>query len=291
MVHDLHVHEILATIVKDSSDSQILHSALGFLRNLALPAENKAPLGASQIMETVSRFWSMGSIPQVQYGAISLIRQLLNGSLANVRRLLTSLSSDPDSPAHEKTHLSLVLLLFEKTDQAPIKLEIARAMAAIWRCLSTSNQSVDPEIVSLTTRRLLTMHTGVSRPLGMMVTQSQWPIIRSEGWFALALMARSQEGSTAVNDMLQQVEVFGALVETLTGRSIAAVTETSRIPAEGSTSLSTPESPVAAIRTEQEKEMRLRDRENVMVLINELLKNSVRPGFLDSAIRLNISLF
>lgn len=291
MVHDLGLHETLAATVKGSPDIQVLHAALGFLRNLALPLNNKFLIGEAQIIELVSRFWSMNFNPQLQHSAVSLVRQLLNSSLVNVQRLLTSLSSDPDSPAHEKTYLSLLLSLFEKTDQVPTRVEIARAMAAIWRCLNIPDPSIAPNMFNDLLHRLFSMHANIARPLAMMVTQARWPVVRSEGWFALALMARSREGSAAVNTILQEVEVFGALVETLTGRPIAVGTEEIGTVAEADLGTLPVEPSETETSSGQGTEIRARNRENAMVLINELLKNSVRIGFLDLHTRLNLPLF
>lgn len=307
MVHDLGIHETLASIVHDSSDIQVLHAALGFLRNLALPLENKTLLGQAQIIETISRFWSIDFNPQLQYSAVSLIRQLLNSSFVNLQRLLISLSPDPESPAHDKTYLSILLSLFEKTDQVPTQVEIARTIAAIWRCLSISNHSIDPIFLGDLVRGLYSKHANIAKPLAMMVTQSQWPIIRSEGWFALALMARSQEGTAAVNVILQQVEVFAALVETVTGHSICSAT--TAVPEPISTKASansvrtpSPDSePSGAVAAAAETKRRpsnpssastiaARNRENALILINELLRNSVRIGFLDVSSRCYLSL-
>lgn len=135
------------------------------------------------------------------------------------------------------------------------------------------------------------MHANVATPLATMVTQSRWPVVRSEGWFAFALMARSPEGSAAINDVLHQVEVFGALVETVTGQSIALSTGSASTAIEEHDDFLTPESARTGRGTEQEREMQRRNRENAMVLINELLKNSVRLGFLHFNLRLGESLF
>lgn len=321
MVHDLRIHESLASIVQDGSDIRVLHAALGFLRNLALPLGNKALLGQADIIEIISRFWSMEFTPQLQYSAVSLIRQLLNSSFVNVQRLLLSLSADPDSPAHDKTYLSILLSLFEKTDQGPTRVEIARTIAAIWRCVSSSNPSIDPIVLGDLVHRLYSKHANIAGPLAMMVTQSQWPIIRSEGWFALALMARSKEGSAAVNAILQQVEVFGALVETVTGHSISspptagatagtepilsteASTNAVRTPSPDSQSSNAVAVAVAApAETEKTSSssstlsstgttIAARNRENALILINELLRHSVRIGFLDVNSQCYLSLF
>lgn len=309
MVHDLRIHETLVSIVQDSSDIQVLHAALGFLRNLALPLENKMLIGQAQIIETISRFWSMDFNPQLQYSAVSLVRQVLNSSFVNVQRLLISLSADPDSPAHDKTYLSILLSLFEKTDQVPTRVEIGRTIAAIWRCLSVSNSSIDPILLGDLVHRLSSKHANIARPLAMMVTQSQWPIIRSEGWFALALMARSHEGSAAVNVILQQVEVFGVLVETVTGHPICSAptargtepisTETSTNAIRTPSPNSEPSSAVAAAaettsessNSSSASTIAARNRENALILINELLRNSVRIGFLDVNSRCYMPLF
>lgn len=279
MVQDLHLHEILATLLKESSDLQVLHSVLGFLRNLALPAENKDPMGAAGMIEAISRIWSMDFNVQLQYAAVGLTRQLLNGSIANVQRLLDPLSLDPDSPAHEKTYLSLLLSLFEATDQIPTKLEIARIIAAIWRCLNTTDQSVENDHVASIIQKLFSKHSNVLAPLAMMVSQSRWPVLRSEGWFALALIARSREGTAAINRVLGRVEFLGALVESITGKSMAVEADNRAVASEPGSG-SEPTEP--GMRPNQRDEMRMRDRENAMVLVSELLKNSVRLAYLNS---------
>jgi hypothetical protein len=278
MVHDLQLHRTLATILGESADMQVLHSVLGFLRNLALPVENKTPLGAAGIIEAIPRIWSMDSLSHLQHLAVGLIRQLLIGSLANVQRLLSPLSLDPDSPAHEKSYLSLLLSLFESTDQMPIKLEIARITAAIWRCLNNVEQSEDFNPII---RRLVLNHATVVAPLAMMVSQSRWPVVRSEGWFALALMARSKEGAAAINSILGRVEILGSLVETITGQSMAV--EVERGNAVPGPDVQEPGSDPTGrgVMSDQKEEMKTRDRENAMVLVHELLKNNVRLAFLD----------
>ncbi|KAL8980636.1 MAG: hypothetical protein Q9177_005821 [Variospora cf. flavescens] len=282
MVRGLRLHERLLQIMRDQTNMQVVYAALGFLRNLALPAENKAMIGTLQSMETISSFWSLNLNTQVQHASVSLLRQLLNGCIGNVRWLLESLSPDPDSPAHEKTHLSLLLLLFGRTDDVSTKVEIGRTVATICRCIATSSQGLPRDSISAILHRLYGMHADIARPLAMMITQSRFPIIRSEGWFALALMARSTEGSAAVSEVLQQMEVFGVLVTTITGQSINGhgsppSRSTQQRPNTGNTSSGGSGSDT---RSEQEREMQAKDRENALVLVNELLKNTVRLDFL-----------
>ena len=260
MVQHEEFHKPLIAKLRQSTDTQVLHSTMGFLRNLALPSENKDELGEAKIIPAMSRLWD-GTIPQLRFGAVSLARQVINGSLANIKRLLAPLSSDPESPAYERTYLSLLLSLFEKSDDVPTNIEVARIVAAICRGLNSPDAASDPESQEEILHCFYTFHPNAARPLSMMVSQSRWPVIRSEGWFALALMARSREGSAAVSDVLQQVEVFGPLVETITGRIIPE--------AEEDDYHEEPES-------EQQKVMQAKDRDNARVLVSELLKNRVR---------------
>ncbi|KAL8715111.1 MAG: hypothetical protein Q9220_001068 [cf. Caloplaca sp. 1 TL-2023] len=278
MVHRLRVHEATLRLLQDQSNVQVSYAALGFLRNLALPADNKPVIGTQQSVDVISRFWAMDLNPQVQHASVGLLRQLLNGCISNVRWLLESLSSDTDSPAYEKTYLSLLLLLFGRTDDTATKFEIGRTVATICRCISTFSQGLPPESTSAILHRLYGVHADIATPLAVMISQGRFPVIRSEGWFALALMARSREGSAAVAEIFSQLELFGMLVSTITGQPTnggPARPITADRPNTGSTSSSSNSN-----RSEQEREMQIKDRENALVLVNELLRHRVRLDFI-----------
>ncbi|CAL8581300.1 hypothetical protein XPA_006999 [Xanthoria parietina] len=267
MVSRLSLHDRLVEILEYQTHPQVSYAALGFLRNLALPAENKSTIGTQRTVEIIARFWSEEVTPQIQHASVALLRQLLNSCIGNVRWLLESLSPDPDSPAHEKTYLSLLLLLFGRTDDAATKFETGRTVATISRCISSSSQGLPPEATNAIWHRLYGLHPDIATPLAMMISQSRFPVLRSEGWFALALMARSGEGSAAVSEVFQQLEPFGVLVSTITGQS-----PTSERPAPGNTTGS--DSNGSDRSPEQVQQMKDKDRENALVLVNELLRHT-----------------
>ena len=282
MVSRLNLHRDLILILRASSDMQVVHSALGHLRNLALPQENKNILGDAGTIEALARFWTSESLPQISHLAAGVVRQLVNGSLANVRRLLASLSSDPESPAHSRTYLSLLLSVFEKSDEVTVKLEIARVVAAILRCIH-SDHNLQPPARNDILHRLYSLHDNIGTPLGKMVSQSQYPIIRSEGWFAMALIARSQEGSAAIHGAISDVGIFSALEATVRGEPSLSSGQRSST---AGTPLGDVVSPLSAGTSpgpsaQESQEMRVRDRQNAMVLVNELLHNGVGLQFLD----------
>ncbi|MCJ1401476.1 hypothetical protein MMC11_004690 [Xylographa trunciseda] len=276
MISRFKVHESLLNILKFSSDTQVLHSVLGFLRNLGLLQVNKRVLGEAGTIDIVSRFLSTDAVTQLSHAAVSLIRQIINGSVYNITSLLSSLSLDEESPAHSKTYLSLLLSLFDKSDDIAVKVEVSRVATAVLRCLHSSQALSDPGLQNHLLHRLFSLHPNLCQPLSMMVTQSRWPIIRSEGWFAMALASRTTEGSVAIDTALQQVEVFGALEATIHGDSTLLAALSGSPTAVTSNAAGSPESIESRPSADRKAEMRTKDRENAMVLVNELLKNRER---------------
>jgi hypothetical protein len=297
-VHTSRVHLPLISILKETNDSQLLHAALGFLKNLALPAKNKEVLGNTDIFQVLPRLWALDTLQQIQFSSVSLARQLTIGNFQNVRRLYTKLSPDEDSPAHRRTNLSLLIGLFERTDVEPIKMEIARLITSACRVFnSIAPQEFTPEDMERMRKKFFAFHPDVGRPLSFMVSQTKWPVVRSEGWFVFALMARYPEGAQCISDLLHDVAVFQPLVELLTGKSIADYkpassnsalspslsTDSTLPPISSSTSPTTetsiaslglkPHSPGNVEPNAQAAQMARIDRENALVLVSEMLKN------------------
>ncbi|KAI9804849.1 MAG: hypothetical protein M1825_001218 [Sarcosagium campestre] len=273
MVHEFKVHHALIASLGESADPQVLHAVAGFLKNLSLMTGNKDAIGEAGVVGVMSRLWSMDTLPQLQYSGAALARQVVSGSYANVKRLLTPLSSDPDSPAHSRTYLSLLIRLCGTTDQIPTKTEVARLITAICRALSPATPPVSQQETEELQYRLYQLHPDVTRPLSSLILQDKWPVIRSEGWFALALMARSREGAGAVGDLMDSIEVFKAL-----GKTVMAVKASLDGGDDGDhdqdndgavAGTGTPSEPTA----DRADEMRRIDRENAMVLISKLLEN------------------
>jgi hypothetical protein len=271
-VHTCQIHKPLIAILTEANDSQILYAALGFLKNLALPIRNKQMLGDADLITILPRLWNMTALPQIQYSSISLARQLLNHTFENVRRICRHLSEDKDSPAYERTRLSILIALFQKTDAEPIKMEIARLLTAICRVFTSPSQNITG--VERRRKQFFDYHPDVGRPLSFMVSQKKWPVVRSEGWFVMALMARTPEGAIVISDILHDVQVFQPLVELLTGKSFVKDESTSPAdtPMDEGNQLEGI-SPEASITSSKEQEMQRIDRENALVLVSEVLRH------------------
>ncbi|RMJ26890.1 GTP binding protein [Aspergillus sp. HF37] len=257
MVRDLDIHTELISILKGDAKAAVLHSALGFLKNLAIASDNRLRLGDAGIIAAASRLWEYETVPQVQFSAVSILRQVIISCIENISRLLEPLP-DSDPP---QTYLSLLLSLFEKSDSTPIKIEIGRIVASMCRTMGPGAREQDSEANALL-ERLFSLHATIANPVGAMITQTQWPVVRSEGWFALALMASSSLGCRSVVDCLQDSEVFQLLEGTLG--------------AEDST----------------EAGAMSKDRDNMAVLVPELLENengTLSPSWRDRLVELRNS--
>jgi len=289
-VHTSRVHIPLISVLSEATDSQLLHAVIGFLKNLALPLKNKEALGAAGLIDVMPRLWALDTLQQIQFSSISLARQLTIGTFENVRKVCQRLSDDPDSPANTRTYLSLLICLFERTDVAPVKMEISRLITSVCRVF-TSYTGRSPEDMERIRIKFFKMHPDVGRPLSFMVSQDKWPVVRSEGWFVFALMARFPEGAQCISDLMHDVAVFQPLVEMLTGKKIidypypppssspASSTPTTITSPSGSGSGSSStfnfegRSPESVQPHAQAAEMARIDRENALVLVSELLKN------------------
>ncbi|KAL4902861.1 hypothetical protein BDW74DRAFT_186782 [Aspergillus multicolor] len=237
MVKVLEFHKELIAVLNSNAKGAALHSALGFLKNLAIPSDNRVLIGEAGIMPAITRLWAYETVPQVQLAATSITRQLVISSPENIGRLLEQVEGKEG-----QTYLSLLLELFDKTDSTPIKTEIGRITASLCRTLiPKADPAGDTLLNSLFT------HKGIVLPLDAMIKQDQWPVVRSEGWFALALMASTKAGSVAVVDGLQKIDGLSMIEQTLSAEE----------PSD----------------SETDKVQWRKDRDNIIVLVQELLKN------------------
>lgn len=272
-IHTSQVHKPLISILTNAHDAQLLHAAIGFLKNLALPIRNKEAIGNSGVFEILPRLWALDTLQQIQFSSISLARQLVINTDSNARRLCARLSEDPDSPAHMRSNLSLLLALFNRTDVEPTKMEISRLMLAVCRVVCTST-SRPPEDMERIRKKFFSMHPEIGGPLGFMVSQTKWPALASEAWFVFALMARHPEGAEYVSGMLHDAPVFRPLVEVLTGENLTTPKTSSPSTPQLEIQATGDQSPESASQVHpQAAEMSKLDRQNALVLVSELLKN------------------
>lgn len=246
LVEGYRAHEPLVKLVSDAdlTDSQLLHAACSFLRNLAIPLVNKPRLKDLLLPQGVPRLYALDAVPQLQFAAASLTRLLLLNCPANVWQICTPLERQDKTPssatsdAHEHTSASSIIALYGRSDAEPIQLEAARCVAAICRALhSTPASDKLPEASSVVgtepsppppppprysdeerQRQAFYAAHAVQKPLKFLITQDKWPSLKSEAWFVLALMSRSNDGARLVLSLLvDDAVVQASLKQTIMG--------------------------------------------------------------------------
>ncbi|KAK4073847.1 hypothetical protein Trihar35433_3321 [Trichoderma harzianum] len=284
---------------QDITDAQLLHSALSFLKNLAIPLQNKPLLGDLLDVTCVPRLYSLDTSPQVQFAAVSLTRLLLINCPANVARICAPLSADPASPARERSSVSGIIALYERSDAEPTRLEAARAVAATCRMLHSgpvvpllpdwerpvgNDGTVSSEPEENRRREYFYSKHDVARVLSFLITQQKWPSLRSEAWFVFALMCRSKEGGRVIVELLSVHGTMTELIKAITGREtpLSEVGGTDQIE-EAPYALSAPDGQITSMAEglglepqqadPKQKESMVRvDRENALVMCTELLR-------------------
>lgn len=296
------IHEPLAAIVANPAvtDAQLLHSVLGFLKNLAIPAANKPLLGAAGLLDpgALSRIWALDTQVQVQFGAVSLSRLLATSCPPNVQRLCALLPDGAAASAADqaRTPLQQLVGLVKRSDQDPTRIEAARAVGAVLRVLHSDAAAAaslaPPEDGSASPlQHFYATHGGIPEALAFLAAQDKFPVLRSELWFVLALISRSPEGAECAARCLQQPALAGALRETVLGRDGPREQEADPSLTVGDMAATAPAGEAAVqqlgpavggdaglglqpqpVDPSRKADMALKDRENALVLVAELLQ-------------------
>ncbi|XXG95347.1 hypothetical protein Hte_001608 [Hypoxylon texense] len=321
LVRDISVHKALIAILSSDSsatDAQLLHSVLSFLKNLSIPASNKPMLVHAGLLDhhVLPRIWGLDTQPQVQFDAVSLARLLLVNCPTTVRRVCV-FSFDPDSSSSppNRTLLHQLIDLHRKADQEPTKMETARAVANVCRVLHSNRpigssllpESESSSLPSLSSeaearsllQNLYSTHQSLADVLVYLGLQTKFPVLRSELWFVLAVMAQSAEGAAVVIQTInERPQIVNILAETITSENIPGDGQTLQ-DVGGSDSLAGLDDDFSAIGnalgqlepqqvdTAKTATMAKVDRENSLVLIAELLRQY--PDELDPTARSTFS--
>ncbi|KAK3991494.1 Rap1 GTPase-GDP dissociation stimulator 1-B [Cladorrhinum sp. PSN332] len=217
---------------------QLIHAALSFLKNLAIPAQNKPLLGSALFTSPdtiLPRLWTTTTTqPQLQFTGVSLARLLLVNCPENISLIVAP------QPNSSTSLLSLLSETAESADESPTKMEAARATISVCRALhspstSTTTTSNTPilkdewawsspsgsEDSSAALNRFYSSHSEViSTSFTRLIAQPKFPPIKTDAIFVLALMSRSEQpaGATTARQVLENnVEVFKSIIQAVTG--------------------------------------------------------------------------
>ncbi|TLD04338.1 uncharacterized protein PgNI_11971 [Pyricularia grisea] len=293
----------------DAAPGAVLHSAIGLLKNLAIPLGNRPVLG-EHLLSTVSRvtgdteetsatgvlpfLWAhKDTQPQTQLATISLCRLLLTGTPSNARLFCEPLpantTSDENTPQQPRTQLHALIQVFTTAPTEPTKTEASRAALALCRVLHGSG---GPESTILTSpawqdpttgplANFLARHDGIHNLLAFLLTQTRFPALRSEAWFVLALMTRhgSDGASLVARTLTSSDEALAALERAVSLGQGQAAEEAARKTEEDKKKQVATVDGIEGLGLEPKQadprraaQMAKIDRENVLVLLVQLLK-------------------
>ncbi|KAI0401090.1 armadillo-type protein [Xylaria palmicola] len=259
-VHQLAIHEPLIETLAHPvfDDAGLQHAILGFLRNLAIPAENKPVLGAAGLFEAgvLPLLWGLDTRTQVQFDAVSLTRLLLVGCPANVRRICAPLhGEDAASSTPARSPLHLLMDLSAHSDQEPTQMETARAITTVCRVLHSgpqTNGTTEHEDEDSPTwlEQFYADHSTITDAMLRLGLQEKFPVLRSEALFVFALMARTPEGAAAVARCISShPELVTLLVEIVTDSSSRTTISSSSSSAGGGTDVERLSAAIANLST------------------------------------------
>lgn len=177
----------------------VLHSAVGVLKNLSIPAVNKPRIAAAGAFPAIREMLKIDGIGagQVYYSAVSLGRLLVVNTPENAELLLQSSTNS--------SLLSEFFDVYKKAEELPIKTEISRSVSACMRIIYGT--PAHPEFLPL-----LLQLPDTAQVVWDMLVQDKWPVIRAEGLFTLAMLSRSKEGAEAVGAVMDP-EVIQKVLE------------------------------------------------------------------------------
>ncbi|KAF2144943.1 uncharacterized protein K452DRAFT_356293 [Aplosporella prunicola CBS 121167] len=216
MVHEHAYHvpliELFATATTDpaaaTDDRTLLFLAAGFLRHLAQPRANAAPVAAAGAVPAVARLLARKQ-PELDLEVAAILRRLVNDSFENAGAVIRhgddaseltppSTNTSPTTTPNAATSPpnALIPALLSTTSQTKTAFEVGRLLVSLCRELRKAPPGASAETQELWARLL--RWPGVTTPLALMARQEQVPALRSEALFGFSLMAASREGADCV---------------------------------------------------------------------------------------------
>lgn len=213
LVRKYRIHAKLIDVVeREKSKASVAYSALGFLKNLAVPTNNRECLGSAGLFKAAAAFWNFTTLPQLQMTAVSATRLAIANCFENTIKIL-----NPSDTDEKKTSLALLLEAHNTTDQKPVKIETARAVAAIIRNIGMSKSTPQADKATELANRLISLHDNLDIPISCLLENKESSLIQGEGVMALTMLAQSKESARVAAACLNRRSVFDVLRDIMAG--------------------------------------------------------------------------
>jgi len=217
-----HVEVDLLRLLRESRNVDVQQMALALLKNLALAPQNRSALAEAGTIKVISQFWVQKPNPQIPHAAVAVVRVMVTDSLANIELFagLTKICAngrigalpEPDDNTETSsdanvTYLAKMLEFHGQSDEAGVKMEIGRTIVTMLRVIALADEAQQRILVEA-----LLKH-DIGEAVESIICQERFPVIRSEAWFILALLSRTD--TTLLPPILSRHNIFAELKKVL----------------------------------------------------------------------------
>ncbi|KAH3946357.1 hypothetical protein HBH64_051930 [Parastagonospora nodorum] len=218
MVSIMQLHLPLRDMLFFDKHSALLYAALGVLRHLAFPEQNRTELGDARVVEACHAYLvKEADDPAVRGEVAALLCKLVTNNPKNIERVvfdrvgeskdeqgelpLESVSNGPTCFEDLVEQSLMPGKPLPSTSMKNMMVEAGRTIVAILRYLGRAVTGGDLDVDAVRLRMFEC--PDVARPLAKLVRQRFYADARSEGLLGLGLMAQSPEGASRVIDEIK----------------------------------------------------------------------------------------
>ncbi|CDU22695.1 uncharacterized protein SPSC_01325 [Sporisorium scitamineum] len=203
LVQEHKLAPFLAKLLAQADDIQVAHGLVSLLKNLSIPARNKAVIGQLDVIGAVVRFMNRDKdmVQPLQFATVGLLKHLCAGDTANAVRFV---GGDKGSSSHGDP-LNALIDMIKRIDDVPTKMEATRVLVNVVKSLWTSARSSSSDVEAFSEEAVLaarsrTVRRDVIQALAEMVrTSPKYPVLVNEGIIALTLVGSEKIGAELVS--------------------------------------------------------------------------------------------
>jgi hypothetical protein len=214
IIEDFGIHLPLISILSTSEEPALLYAAAGFVRNLAIPQQNKILLADENLIEVCCRLL-VNADPSVRGEGAAILGKLVANNLTNIKKVVyegipdevlpaqtlgTELRDSPTILHHIVTQALAPSAPVPSTSMKNAMVELGRTIIAMLRYLGQAD--IEPSAKFVAQDMFKT--PLIARPVARLVRQRFFTDARSEGLLGLGLMVQSHEGALCVIEELNE---------------------------------------------------------------------------------------
>ncbi|EST05492.1 Armadillo-type fold [Kalmanozyma brasiliensis GHG001] len=191
----------LASLLAQADDIKVAHGLVSLLKNLSIPAPNKAVIGQLDVIDAVTRFMNKDKdmVQPLQFATVGLLKHLCAGVTENAVRLVDDASSSSSS----SSALNALIDMIRRIDDMPTKMEATRVLVnvvkSLWTSARSSGSQASSEQANLAARQKVVRRDVIQAIAEMVRTSPKYPVLVNEGIIALTLVGSERMGAELVS--------------------------------------------------------------------------------------------